>query len=389
MTLFEKLRDALPETPFHWLVTGAAVIVFAVMMIFHRRARVSSKAVEWYAVFAIPFGMFFGHLLFALAKIGEYLPQEEYGFAFFFTPWRGGFMFWGVVLGCWLALLLASACARTGKEQRRRLADLAAVGLILLIALIRLAEPFDTVLEQRQGFGLPVEGSAPSFFPFAFDAYPDYPEERYYAIFLAEALYALAVFLYALIGLKRRPAGRTAGQILLLYAAGQVFFEFIRQDYTVRSMFIRISQVIAAGVLLLLLILAAAKRRIRPGDFFLRLTGFALLACMIICMEFADDGKPFVLDAETLQNPAAQASGFVLGTGAVLSPLVAAIGGTGVLGYRLTPDKAEVYDGNVMYFFLHWQTYLIILCCAVFMAVIVWRALCPPSEPRYDDLQQA
>ena len=69
-------------------------------------------------------------------------------------------MFWGVVLGCWLAILLASACARQSRDQRRRLTDLAAVGLILLIALIRLAEPFDTVMGRGQGFGLPVEGIA-------------------------------------------------------------------------------------------------------------------------------------------------------------------------------------------------------------------------------------
>lgn len=375
----------LPATPFPWLVFAAVAVTFVVMQIFHRRAGVSAKAVEWYAVFAIPFGVFLGHLFFAAAKVGEYLSQEEYGFAFFFTPWRGGFMFWGVVLGCWLAVLTASACARCDREQRRRLTDLAAVGLILLIALVRLAEPFDTVLEQRQGFGLPVEGTAPTFLPFAFDAYPDYPEERYYAVFTAEALYALAVFLFALIGMKRRPAGKTAGVTLLLYAAGQVFFEFIRQDFTVRSMFIRISQIISAAVLVLLLIIAAAKRRIRPGDFFLRLTGFALLACMIICMEFADDGKPFALEATTLQHPAVRTSGFILGANAVISPLVAALGGTGALGYQLTVDKAEVYDGNMMYFFPHWQTYLIILACAVFMGVIVWRGLYPPQDSREED----
>ena len=377
MTSDETKLFSLPETAFPWLVMAAAVIVFAVMMIFRKRAGVRSAAVEWYTLFAIPLGVFMGHLFFAVSRVGEYLSQEDYGFAFFFTPWRGGFMFWGVVLGCWLAILLASACARQSRDQRRRLTDLAAVGLILLIALIRLAEPFDTVMGRGQGFVLPVEGSAPSFFPFAFSPEPEYPEDRYYAIFMAEALYALGVFLFALIGMKRRPAGKTAGLTLLLYAAGQVFFEFVRQDYTVRSMFIRISQVISAAVLVLLLILAVAKRRITLGDFFLRLTGFALLACMIICMEFADDGKPFMLDAQTLQSPAVQAAEGVLAAGVLLSPLVAAIGGAGTLGFHLAAENAEVYDGNVMYFFPHWQAYLIIFACALCMAFLVWLALYP------------
>ncbi len=99
MTSDETKLFSLPETAFPWLVMAAAVIVFAVMMIFRKRAGVRSAVVEWYTLFAIPLGVFMGHLFFAVSRVGEYLSQEDYGFAFFFTPWRGGFRFWGVVLG--------------------------------------------------------------------------------------------------------------------------------------------------------------------------------------------------------------------------------------------------------------------------------------------------
>lgn len=369
----------LPETPFAWLILAAVAVTFAVMMIFRRRAGVSAKAVECFAVFAIPLGVFLGHLAFALAKSGEYMLQEEYGFGFLFTPWRGGFMFWGVVLGCWAAGLLACLCTRSRGADRRRLMDLIAVGMILLIALIRLAEPFDTVMDRRQGFGLPVEGSAPSFFPFAFSAEPEYPEDRYYAIFMAEALYALGVFLFALIGMKRRSPGKTAALTLLLYAAGQVFFEYIRQDFVVKMRFVRLSQIGAAAALLLLLILAVAKRRITLGDFFLRLTGFALLSCMIICMEFAADGKPFTLDAQTTADPAIRNAGAVMAAG-LLTPLGAAAAGAAALGYHLTAEKAWVDEYGMLYNVPLWQAYFVIFACALCMAFLVWRALYPPRR---------
>ena len=56
---------------------------------------------------------------------------------------------------------------------------------------------------------------------------------------------------------------------------------------------------------------------------------------------------------------------------------VAAVGGAGTLGFHLAAENAEVYDGNVMYFFPHWQAYLIIFACALCMAFLVWLALSP------------
>ena len=315
------------QSIFSYLIAAAALLSSGALLLAGRKCRARMEALEWLAVLAIPLGVFCGHLLFAVLQANIYVPME--GIGFLFNPTRGGFMFYGVVLGCLAAAGIVSAWR---KVPLRSLLDPLAFALVFLILLIRLSEPFDRAVDPDygQGFGLMLadEGlEALSFFPIGYAVNSAYSEEIYGAVFLLEAVWALVVLIVTWRGIGKLQEGHSALRAMILYAAGQLFLEFIRQDYRVRWRFTPLSQVISALLLLAVLLTATIRRQIRGRKAIWSWVGLLAGAGLIIAMEFADDGKPLILSDE------------------------------------------------IKYFFTHGQTYAAILIASVGMGWIVWRSV--------------
>ncbi len=320
-------------TTFSALVAASALAAVVAFRVLASRQRIDSRAVDWFSVLSIPFGVFFGHLLFAVSMARLYISQPEYGLGFWLRPWDGGFMFYGAVLGCVLSALITRRI--TGVRVMTVL-DAASVALLLLIALIRLSEPFDNLSDVGQGYGLSVyDLPMPPFLPFAFSPYSDMPDELCMAVFALEAIYALVIAVLSVRWLGRLPKGQTALRALLLYAAAQILFETLRRDYTVRLRFVRVSQLISALVLLGLMIYACRSRRLSAKETALRIAALLVLAGGVVALEFAVD-KPLIL-----------------------------------------PNGEAI-------FFEYWVTYSLIGLCAAAMGIVTWRSLCPAGkkEPR-------
>ena len=94
--------------------------------------------------------------------------------------------------------------------------------------------------------------------------------------------------------------GDKARLFVILYSAGQVLFEYLRQDQYLRWSFVRVSQLTAVLVLLGMMIAAVirGRRSGRPASSRLRLHPWEQLvvflngAALVIMMEFANDKWP-------------------------------------------------------------------------------------------------
>lgn len=277
-------------TSFAIAVCAGAGLALALFCWLARRRGIPGKTVEIACLMMIPLGVFCGHLLYCAALWFEVIP--EYGAGIFLMPWKGGYMFYGVFGGCALALWLADRI--TEKKRLPALADCAAPALLLLVIVVRLAEPLD-----GQGKGFDIEpGSAAAFFPIAF-ADPEWPDEWNLAVFFFEALWA-AISCGAVLkkmGLVKPTgvrSGISARLAAVMYASGQILLESLRRDRVVRWRFTRVSQIISAVVLLLLLVEAIRKGKLTRKQAVWSLTGFVLMAGAVVALEFAVD-KPLRL----------------------------------------------------------------------------------------------
>ena len=278
-----------PVTLFSALVCVSAVLSCALMAYCFHKRKVHGETGQWFCLFSLVLGTFFGHFVYALTRIMHFWDR---GPAAFLDPSYGGFLFFGVFLGIFLAACLAKAVSR-GKMTWQRLLSAALPAVFLFVALVRFSEPAD-----KQGWGewvsvndMPVQ----SFFPLAFVKDPEWatPDwtEWYYSIFMLEGLWALGLCVYFML-----PRSYQKGDVhrlvlaMILYCAAQVAFEPMRRDITVRWLFVRASQVFSAVTLAVLLIVYMVKRRRFTPMFlvFLVFTG----GC--IALEFAVD-KPLIL----------------------------------------------------------------------------------------------
>ena len=234
------------------------------------------------ALLSLPLGLLGARLFYCLSSFYLY---EEVGLDAIFRFWEGGYCLWGAVAGAALAAFLA---AKSTRQPAAPLLDALAVSGALVIALARLAEYFS-----GEGIGPYVENEALQFFPLAvFRA--DY-EIWYLAVFVLEALAALAIFLILL--RRQRPAGHSARLFLLLYSACQLTLESLRRDHAPRWLFVRVNQLTAilviVGLMLFALIRwARAKEKPLSGKRAAFLWGtVAVCAGIIVAMEFSFDGK--------------------------------------------------------------------------------------------------
>ncbi len=269
-----------PMTPYVlWL---AAAMAGCASLAFFRLKGLGLNAASRAALIAASLflGFLVAHLLYCLMSFT--LTLEEYGLGYFFAFYKGRYMLFGAVAGVCLGTFIVSRLS--GQGSLPALDALAPVGA-LMIALARFLEGLN-----GQGFGPDVELEALQFFPLSI--FDGYYETWYFALFVVEGLWALMIALW----LFKKKAAALPGDrlwlLLLLYSAGQILFESLRQDDVLRWGFVRCSQVISALVVAAALLFYQRQRKAAgPGR--IALEWAALLGLMGVCMamEFAREQK--------------------------------------------------------------------------------------------------
>ena len=216
--------------------------------------------------------------------------------------WQNGQMFYGGLLGAFLALALA------GGKERIRLMDLYAPSFALMLAAARVAEGFS-----GQGYGEYWYGEGTFFCRFPFMAYDPYYESWAWALFMAGAVIAAVIFVALLV---RKPAFKGDHALLLagLYASGQIVLESLRRDEFLRWDFVRAEELISAVVILAVLIVYWARSgKGRLAAKVLCVTVYVAMVVFCLLLEFATEGRiPFLLFLEVWQCYACMAAACVV-----------------------------------------------------------------------------
>lgn len=294
----KPLQLTVSVYPYGICLAVSALVVALACAVSAKKRGISPRAVSWFLVLAIPLGLVCSRLGFCVCAIDQvqcYIEEEGPAFLFDFT--RGGLLIYGAVLGCTLALLLTSAITRVRVPV---LADCFAVPAALMIMLRKLSD-----YVTGEGYGWSVadwfSGNGMSLFtledPSFFTRYPFAVADMYgdwrWAVFILEALIALAIMIILLCRRSDRAGGR-AVLLLILYAASQAWCESLRQDSSVLKWgFIRVNQILGSAVLLAVFIACLVRmdakkrrRRLLPGILLVMLG-----AVLVIGMEFALEGK--------------------------------------------------------------------------------------------------
>ena len=228
------------------------------------------------------FTAFFSHLLYCLADV-EYIIYS-YSVGYLFAFWEKGYMLYGGLLGAFLALLAV------GGGERRTLLEQYAPSAACMIAAVRIAEGF-----WGQGYGEYWIGES-YFCRFPFMVYDPYYEEWAWALFMLEALVALALFVMLL---KRKPTWQGDGALLLmgLYASAQIVLESLRRDEFLRWGFVRVEEVTSAAVVLAVLVCyclrAGRGKALAKAACF---GAYALMVVFCLLLEFATEGRVAFLE---------------------------------------------------------------------------------------------
>ena len=209
----------------------------------------------------------------------------------FENPWLmlrffdGGFSWPGLVGG------LIVAAAITAKLMQMRLAnvlDAAAVPAGLMMALLRLGEPFTDL-----GVGKAVrEGFGTANLPWLFSmSRMGVAVEYRLNVWAYEAVAGVIIFLLILIFLRRlsqRP-GDTALFFAALFGASQIMLESMRDDGHMLLIFLRIGQIGAAALLIASSIILTRRAK----GLFKAAMWIDTIACMlgIVLLEFSLDGR--------------------------------------------------------------------------------------------------
>lgn len=263
------------------------------------RQHVSLDAVSWFAVLAVPLGVLFGRLGYCLSR-WEWFFQED--LLTFFRLQDGGLMLYGAMAGAGIAAVLA---ARLSHSSLPRLADVLAAPAALMIAIMRLAEG-----PLAQGFGWPLvdwfdaEMGMSIFHPEEYDWLQRFPfamldsyEEWVWAVYVFEAVVALAIAAVLVMTTVRRP-GWKALLFLLLYAATQVLCESMRNDELLKWGFVRVNQLVCAVVAAGVLLVCCLRLRTRNAKRQIIASWCGLIASMgvVIAAEFMLEKKIVFLE---------------------------------------------------------------------------------------------
>lgn len=267
-----------------------------------KKHHIPTATLSWLAVAVIPCAFIFARLCYVLVTFPSF---QNAGLMAAFALTGGGFMLYGALLGGFIAAWVVAKCTKSAPLS---LLDALALPAAWIIAVARFAEG---LVGQGYGWDLarwfdPEEGMSIlplehydflKGLPFSIeDMYGDFT----WAIFILAGLYALVVCLVLWRRAKGRP-GCSFSLMLLLYAAGQILWESMRQDAVLRWGFVRVSQVISALVLLGLLLWL--HLRTTPGQrkpLIPRLIGLLALLGVVMAMEFAVEKKINFLEWMTM-----------------------------------------------------------------------------------------
>jgi len=274
-------------------VACAAALSFVFAHASIKKAALRPDTLSWFALLCVPLAFLCARIGYCLATLDWFLYE---GVDFFFRFSEGGYILYGAMGGCLLAVLVTSKITRQGAGP---IADALAAPAALMIALCRLCE-----MLAGEGYGWTLEYwfdpeygyssfalADPSFlfrFPFGMQVWGEWK----WAVCVFEAAVALIIMLIVLRTRTRRSGGR-AMLMILMYAAMQALCESLRQDSVLRWGFVRVSQVISALVVaavLLICCLKAPKPR-NAKHIVLAWAGIVALMGVVMAMEFALEKK--------------------------------------------------------------------------------------------------
>ena len=206
-----------------------------------KKAGICPKKLALATVLTPLFTAFFAHLGYCLVCVADVLYTQPAGFWLAF--WQPGQLFYGGMLGAVLALCIA------GGSGKLKLLESYAPSMALMTVFARLAEGFS-----GQGYGEYWYEENGFFCRFPFMTYDPYCEYWGWALFMAGAAVALAIFILLMV---KKPSFDGDGVLLFfgLYAAGQIVLESLRRDEFLRWGFIRSEQLFSAITVLVVLIL--------------------------------------------------------------------------------------------------------------------------------------
>ena len=167
------------------LLSGA-VIALAVGWARGRKAGISAAVLARVTVLLTLCAAFFSHLCYCLVCVAEVAYTQP--LVYWLTFWQNGQMFYGGLLGAFLALALG------GGRDRLRLMDAYAPSCALALVAARVAEGLS-----GQGYGEYWYGEGTFFCRFPFMAYDPYYESWAWALFMAGAAISLLLIAVVLV----------------------------------------------------------------------------------------------------------------------------------------------------------------------------------------------
>lgn len=276
--------------PFGLFVTMGALVMLVIMGILGYKRRLPEGTVRIFGVLAVPLGIVFARLLYCLMNIPLFVGTYENPLLML-RFYDGGFSMAGLILGLVLAAILAS---RIAKAPVGDLFDVLGVGICAFLALVYLGQKYTEL-----GVGIVVEESwLTENLPFLFSIQRMGIVEYRMAVYLYQAVFCTVLFVILLsmfLGSKKtRPAGNVGLLFFILYGAGEILLESLRDDGHMLIIFLRVSQ-LAALIMILVSMIILCRRYIRENGnkTWAVIAWILFVGCIIggILLEFALDGR--------------------------------------------------------------------------------------------------
>ena len=289
---------AMPVTPWALCVTLGSLAAAAVIFFLGVRRKISDGALCLFLPLTAALGIFLGHGLFAVVAdlldpyVGESMGLSLLGYVF--RPDKGGYMSLGVLGGLFLSALIVS---KVKKVSFQELLKIGLPGVLLAIGVAKWGE-------WLCGMGTGPEAST-CFFPVSFTPEPEYPEWRVIAVFWLGGLYALGLALWGIFGALKKNGVRPV-TLLVMYLAGQVFWDMLREDSYVHYLamnFVRMDQLFSVLIMTGIMVWATVKIKQNGGSGTVRWWVLMLVSVgLCVGLQFLFD-KPLPLPGGVLIYP--------------------------------------------------------------------------------------
>ena len=289
---------AMPVTPWALCVTLGSLAAAAVIFFLGVRRKISDGALCLFLPLTAALGIFLGHGLFAVVAdlldpyVGESMGLSLLGYVF--RPDKGGYMSLGVLGGLFLSALIVSKAKKVSFQE---LLKIGLPGVLLAIGVAKWGE-------WLCGMGTGPEAST-CFFPVSFTPEPEYPEWRVIAVFWLGGLYALGLALWGIFGALKKNGVRPV-TLLVMYLAGQVFWDMLREDSYVHYLamnFVRMDQLFSVLIMAGIMVWATIKIKQNGGKGTVRWWVLMLVSVgLCVGLQFLFD-KPLPLPGGVLIYP--------------------------------------------------------------------------------------